>query len=97
MVPPPDLLSAQNVLDIAKVAKEVIPRNTNFLRPLLEDSPLAWWKQHGHLFPTLSLLARCYLATPATPCPVERLFSVAGQVDAAKKKRGGVRVSLYVG
>jgi hypothetical protein len=24
----------------------------------LEDNPLAWWKQHGHLFPTLSRLAR---------------------------------------
>ena len=36
MVPPPDdLAPAQNVVDVAKVAKEVIPRNTNFLRPLL--------------------------------------------------------------
>ena len=51
----------------------------------LEDSPLAWWKQHGHLFPTLSRLARRYLATPATSCPVERLFSVAGQVDASRR------------
>jgi hypothetical protein len=51
----------------------------------LEDSPLAWWKQHGHLFQTLLLLARRFLATPATSCNVERLFSVAGQVDAAKR------------
>jgi hypothetical protein len=35
MVPPPALAPAQNVVDVAKVAKEVIPRNTNFLRPLL--------------------------------------------------------------
>jgi len=35
MVPPPDLAPAQNVVDVAKLAKEVIPRNTNFLRPLL--------------------------------------------------------------
>jgi hypothetical protein len=36
LVPPPDdLAPAQNVVDVAKVAKEVIPRNTNFLRPLL--------------------------------------------------------------
>jgi hypothetical protein len=35
MVPPPDLAPAQNVVDVAKVAKEVILRNTNFLRPLL--------------------------------------------------------------
>jgi hypothetical protein len=35
MVPPPDLTPAQNVVDVAKVVKEVIPRNINFLRPLL--------------------------------------------------------------
>ena len=35
MVPPPDLTPAQNVVDVANLAKEVIPRNTNFLRPLL--------------------------------------------------------------
>jgi hypothetical protein len=61
-------------------------RHASYTDPVnLEDSPLAWWKQHGHLFPTLSRLARRYLATPATSCPVERLFSVAGQVDAAKR------------
>jgi hypothetical protein len=52
---------------------------------MLEDNPLGWWKQHGHLFPTLSRLAHRYLATPAVSCPVERLFSVAGQVDAAHR------------
>jgi hypothetical protein len=51
----------------------------------LEDNPLPWWKQHGHLFPTLSRLARRYLATPSTSCPVERLFSVGGQVDSSRR------------
>ncbi len=51
----------------------------------LEDNPLALWKQHGHLFPMLSRLARRYLASPVTSCPVERLFSVAGQVDASRR------------
>jgi hypothetical protein len=35
MVPPPDLAPAQDVVDVAKLAKEVIPRNTYFRRPLL--------------------------------------------------------------
>jgi hypothetical protein len=35
MVSPPHLTVAQNVVDVANLAKEVIPRNTNFLRPLL--------------------------------------------------------------
>ena len=46
--------------------------------PMLKDNPLEWWKQHGHLLPTLARLARRYLAIPATSCPVERFFSVAG-------------------
>ena len=52
---------------------------------MLEDNPLDWWKLHGHLFPTLSRLDRRYLATPATSCPVERLFSVVGQVDTVRR------------
>jgi hypothetical protein len=35
MVPPPHLTATQNVVDVANLVKEVIPRNTNFLRPLL--------------------------------------------------------------
>jgi hypothetical protein len=35
MVSSPDLGPAQNVVDVAKLVKEVIPRNTDFLRPLL--------------------------------------------------------------
>jgi hypothetical protein len=35
MVSPPHLTVAQNVVDVANLAKKVIPRNTNFLRPLL--------------------------------------------------------------
>jgi hypothetical protein len=35
MVSSPDLAPAQNVVDVAKRAKEVIPRNIDFLRPLL--------------------------------------------------------------
>ena len=52
---------------------------------MLEDNPLTWWKQHRHLFPTLSRLVRRYSGTPTVSCPVQRLFSVGGQVDAARR------------
>ena len=35
MVPPPDITPDKNVVDVAKLAKEVSPKNTYFLRPLL--------------------------------------------------------------
>ena len=48
-------------------------------------NPLGWWKQHGHHFPTLSRLACRFLSISTTSCPVERLFSVAGQVDTVRR------------
>ncbi len=60
--------------------------HSSYTNPVnLDDNPLVWWKQHGHLFPTLSRLARRYLATPVTSWPVERLFSVTGQVDSSRR------------
>ena len=38
-------------------------------------------RDDGHHFPTLSRFVRRFLTISATSCPVERLFSVAGQVD----------------
>ncbi|XP_052132749.1 E3 SUMO-protein ligase ZBED1-like [Frankliniella occidentalis] len=40
--------------------------------------PLAWWKNHEKLYPTLAQLARRYLAVPATSASSERDFSTAG-------------------
>ncbi len=48
-------------------------------------NPMCWWKQYGHHFPTLSRLARRFLAISTTSFPVERLFSVTGQVDVARR------------
>jgi hypothetical protein len=45
---------------------------------MLEDNPLAWWKQHGHLLPTLSRLARRYLTTPLRPDLLNVCFQSQG-------------------
>ena len=53
----------------------------------VEANPLVWWKKYAVNFPYLSQVARRYLAMPTTTVPVERLFSVAGQVVTAKRNR----------
>ena len=50
-----------------------------------EDNPLSWWKTHGHTFPTISRFACRFLSISVTSYPVERLFSVGGQVDDDRK------------
>ena len=44
------------------------------------EDPLCWWRVNGSRFPHLEILARKYLAIPATSTPSERVFSVAGIV-----------------
>ena len=51
------------------------------------DSPLRFWEQNETSFPTLSKMARKYLALPATSGSVERLFSVAGSLARSRRAR----------
>lgn len=48
-------------------------------------SPLQWWKKNEERFPNIALLARSYLAVPATSTPSERLFSAAGNIVSKKR------------
>ena len=48
---------------------------------------LDWWRRHALTLPNVSLMARQYLASPATSASVERLFSRAGRYHDALKKR----------
>jgi hypothetical protein len=54
---------------------------------LVDSNPLVWWKTYDATFPYLTEVVRRYLAMPATSAPVERLFSVPGQVVTATRNR----------
>ena len=64
-------------------AADVVPNDelSAYMSLPVEDmktNVIAWWRRHRSVFPNLSKMARQYLATPAPPAGVERLFSAAG-------------------
>ncbi len=53
----------------------------------LYHNPQGWWRENGSRFPRLAILARQYLAMPATSVPSEQLFSDAGNIVSVKRGR----------
>ncbi|CAK9296070.1 unnamed protein product [Gordionus sp. m RMFG-2023] len=49
--------------------------------------PLKYWAVNCQKYPTLSKLARQYLATPATSISSESVFSEAGDIDSPHRRR----------
>ena len=47
--------------------------------------PMEWWKMHNSQFPTIAILARKYLATPASSAPSERVFSRAKLIQELQR------------
>lgn len=66
-------------------AKDIVNRYR--LVPSISDNadPLAWWTSYSGAHPELAVLAKKYLATPATSVPCERLFSKAGNIVTKKR------------
>ena len=50
-----------------------------------KDNPFCWWKGSSCRFPCLSILAKKFLAIPATSTSTERVFSIAGIVVDRKR------------
>jgi hypothetical protein len=49
------------------------------------NNPLEWWKSHEESFPTLSILAKKFLAIQGSSAPSERIFSQASLLISAKR------------
>ena len=63
---------------------------TSFLNTARVDflgALLSWWCANRAKFPMLARVARKWLCSPATSTPSERVFSIAGIVDAPKRNR----------
>ena len=54
----------------------------------MDDCPQEWWSTRKASHRDMALLARKYLATPATSVPCERLFSLSGHV--VQKRRASL-------
>lgn len=49
--------------------------------------PFQWWRQHEGQFPTIALLAKKYMAIPASSAPSERVFSLAKNILTRRRYR----------
>jgi hypothetical protein len=59
--------------------------NENCLTEKQCPDVLSFWKENASKYPILSMIARKVLAMPATSAGVERLFSIAGALDRARR------------
>jgi hypothetical protein len=81
------MLSSRNADQEVDVKQELESYLTNnfvlgFAESALQSPgfPLLFWRQKGEQWPTLRMLARKYLAIPATSVPSEQIFSLASRV-----------------
>ncbi|KAL4219493.1 hypothetical protein ACF0H5_022070 [Mactra antiquata] len=80
-------INAPDNRDLA--AKEL---NSYLMEPSVTNlSALDWWKQNHFKYPKMALLAKKYLAIPASSVSSERIFSLTGNI-ISKKGQGLVQI-----
>ncbi|KAA1070215.1 hypothetical protein PGT21_004164 [Puccinia graminis f. sp. tritici] len=85
-------LASQITAQPPKESNEVqayLTADLSFKEGAIDDkkTPLLWWKANQEAYPTLAVMARAYLGTPASSCSVERLFSAAADVCSISRGR----------
>ena len=55
----------------------------SFVKPTFD--PFDWWRDNLTRFPSVGAVARKWLSVPTTSTPSERVFSICGIVDSAKR------------
>ena len=84
---PIDKLAAKGKATMEEVHTYLsLPQSPHCTPSGVEFNLLEWWKTHAHMFPSLSRMARQYLALPASSIGIERLFSAAGKMHCAFRK-----------
>lgn len=87
--PASDSLSSQAQYDLerAKLTVSLTQEVKAFLLEDCKDNPLNWWNQNCFRYPNIARVARKWLAVTATSTPSERVFSICGLVDTAKRSK----------
>lgn len=77
----------ENDQEFSESSKQLLETFHKEKRIKASDNSLEWWKRKKYNFPILCILARTYLACPATSVPSEQLFSGAGNIYDEKRTR----------
>lgn len=87
--PASDSLStdAQYNLERAKLKVSLSQEVEAFVLEDCKENPLNWWNQNRFRYPNIARVARKWLAVTATSTPSERVFSICGLVDTAKRSK----------
>jgi hypothetical protein len=74
-------------LDCTETDYDEITDYMRFVSSIQIECPLQFWKANNFRWPNLAKIAKKVLGVPATSASVERMFSIAGHIFQAKRRR----------
>lgn len=84
-----DVVCVGESLDVGSAAEHEIERYLGCQIDAVDHNltVLEWWKKNSLFFPRISILAKKFLAIPASSVSSERVFSLGGQIVSKKRCR----------